>query len=673
MKYLHYIILLLAVCAIQSRADLDSLVALLNEKSGSAKADLLNEISVVYRDQSPTMSLEYGRQAFEQAQQIDDEENQAVALHNMGVGYFLLNNYERAIEYSLRSLELKRKLDDPESIAHTLNNIGIYHHQLGNFGDALRYKLEALEIREKSGNRKSIAESYNNVGIVYGCLGNYDKALEYYNKSLELCEEGGDPKNMANTLNNIGLIHSKTGKYEQAINAYMKSLDIYQQIDDKRGIAGSYNNIGILHESLANYQRAIEYYQKALDEHKELDDKQGTAIALNNIGELFIKLNDYDKAMYYLQQGLDLSTEIGAKQLISSSYAYLAQLYEAKGDYRNALENCRLSATYSDSIYNYGKSKEIAEMEVRYETERREREIELLRKETKIQELELKKQTIIRNFLIILTLLTIVLAVVLFNRYLLRRKTAQILQEKNYELETANRNLQESTEDLRMALDNLSATQSQLIQSEKMAALGKLVGGIAHEINNPVGAVVSSSDVIDRAAKQFEHHLKKAKNIKSLLENVDFQKTLNILKQSNTTTSTSAHRIANMITSLKNFARLDESGYQKADLHEGLDSTLTIMMHELGDRITVNRNFGDIPRIFCNPSELNQVFLNLIQNAQKAISGVGSITIRTGRRENERVFISINDTGCGIPPDKLKTLFNFSFTMQASRVRRSFG
>ncbi len=240
-----------------------------------------------------------------------------------------------------------------------------------------------------------------------------------------------------------------------------------------------------------------------------------------------------------------------------------------------------------------------------------------------------------------------------------------MVQNRTEELEAANH-------ELANALNELREAQTRLVNTEKIAALGKLVAGVAHEVNTPIGAVVSSSDVIKRAVDRVEEKVEQAQSLDVLRDDKKFQQALGLMRDSNATILTAGKRIDSIIRSLKTFSRVDEAERKKVDLRDGLDSTLTVLQHDLGDRITVIREYEDIPEINCYPGELNQVFLNLVSNAIAAIDGAGTITIQT-QHENGRVLIAIRDTGRGIKPAQLEKLFDFDFQRRSQRVKLGWG
>ena len=242
-----------------------------------------------------------------------------------------------------------------------------------------------------------------------------------------------------------------------------------------------------------------------------------------------------------------------------------------------------------------------------------------------------------------------------------RRRIRNIeTQKKQLEIQVA-----EQTKEIR-------DTQVQLVQSEKMAALGKLTAGIVHEINTPVGALKSTMDTMSRCGRKINQILENSNTLAELKDNSAYQKSLQILEENRQVASSAGDRIMKVVTSLRNFTRLDEAEFEKADIHEGLDSALTLIQHEMEDRVRVEKNYVDIPEIRCYPAELNQVFMTLLRNAAQAIKKKGTITIKTSSDENS-VYVRISDTGKGMPPGKIKTLFELGFTTKDTRVGMAMG
>ncbi|MDH3890120.1 MAG: ATP-binding protein [candidate division Zixibacteria bacterium] len=246
------------------------------------------------------------------------------------------------------------------------------------------------------------------------------------------------------------------------------------------------------------------------------------------------------------------------------------------------------------------------------------------------------------------------------------------IRQARAKTEQQAKRLREQNAALEAALVRLKEAQEELLMKEKMASLGKLVAGLAHEINNPIGTVIGSMDTSKRALKKLKDKLAGGTSHSDLQVDPEFELCINTLNKSTEITMTASQRIASIIQSLKNFSRLDEAEYQVVDIHEGIESSLTLLGHkELGHANVVKR-FGDLPLIGCYPGLLNQVFINLISNAAQAIVESGSITVRT-HQAGDRVVIDITDTGVGIPPERLEKLFDISFSTDTSRVKMGAG
>jgi signal transduction histidine kinase len=228
------------------------------------------------------------------------------------------------------------------------------------------------------------------------------------------------------------------------------------------------------------------------------------------------------------------------------------------------------------------------------------------------------------------------------------------VRQRTAELTEANAQLTETLRELRQ-------TQARLVQSEKMAALGALVAGVAHEINTPLGAITSNVDVVLRGLGKLASS--------GAAPRADAVRVLDELLR---TTAQACQRISAIVKNLKNFARLDEAEWKPADLREGMDSTLALVEHLHRGRITIVRDYDAVPLIACHPGQLNQVFMNLLVNAIQAIAGSGTIRIRIGV-EGAQVRVDVEDTGSGIEPEHLPRIFDPGFTTKGVGVGTGLG
>ena len=243
-----------------------------------------------------------------------------------------------------------------------------------------------------------------------------------------------------------------------------------------------------------------------------------------------------------------------------------------------------------------------------------------------------------------------------------REKLAEHLRMHAEELE---REVEAATKDLR-------TSQAKLVQQEKMAALGRLVAGVAHEMNTPIGTINSNADTLARSLSVVRGLTSGDDAPEGLKDNKRLAQVLNLLEDISRINKLACERIVSIVGSLRNFARLDQAELQMANLHEGLDSTLTLVYHELKNRVEVVKEYGDIPPVRCHPNQINQVFMNLLVNAAQAIPDRGEIRIKTFR-EGDMVKVQISDTGVGIPPANLEKIFDPGFTTKGVGVGTGLG
>jgi signal transduction histidine kinase len=238
--------------------------------------------------------------------------------------------------------------------------------------------------------------------------------------------------------------------------------------------------------------------------------------------------------------------------------------------------------------------------------------------------------------------------------------------------ETLEDRVRERTLELHQTNRELRETQAQLLQSAKMAALGDLAAGVAHEINTPLGSIHANADLSKRVAAVVRKALADEALAPAFSKHPRLERALEALEQATATTLVASDRIVRIVKSLGNFARLDEAERKKADLHEGIESTLTLLQHKLKHGIEVIRDFGEIPPMVCSPNRLNQVFMNLLLNAIHAVGERGTITIRS-RLEGEQVVLQFSDTGHGIPSENLERIFDPGFTTRGPGVGTGLG
>lgn len=250
-------------------------------------------------------------------------------------------------------------------------------------------------------------------------------------------------------------------------------------------------------------------------------------------------------------------------------------------------------------------------------------------------------------------------------RALERQSLLRAARQHKHDLERWNTDLRESKA-------KLERLQAQIIHSEKMASLGQLAAGIAHELNNPTGFIYGNMDVLDQCAKGLRRLLAFYESLPlpadlttqvgMIKSEIDYENTLVDLLSIISDCREGAVRIRDVVDNLRVFSRLDEAEFKKVDLHEGLDSTIRLLSRYYGSgSVTLKRDYGNLPLVDCYAGQLNQVWMNLLVNAAQAVGEAGEVRVTTAQH-GDTARVTISDTGCGIKPDDLRKIFDPFFT-----------
>jgi PAS domain S-box-containing protein len=245
------------------------------------------------------------------------------------------------------------------------------------------------------------------------------------------------------------------------------------------------------------------------------------------------------------------------------------------------------------------------------------------------------------------------------------------------ELKRIENELLDKNEELGKALKRANEMQAHLVLTEKMASLGQITAGVAHEIKNPLGFIKSGIDPLHRDVQDIltilekyesiiirENMQKQFSEIESLKGELDFSYLIKEIRKLVEGIREGADRTTQIVKSLGNFSRTGEEQFVLGNIHEGIDSTLTLLSGEMGDGITIHKDYGLIPDIECYPGKLNQVYMNILSNAVQAIEGKGDINIRT-KGDDENVYITILDSGMGMPEEVRERIFEPFFTTKS--------
>jgi signal transduction histidine kinase/Tfp pilus assembly protein PilF len=704
----------------------------LGDKKGMSSN--LNNIGVVHRILGNyNLAVEYYKRCIEIHEKLGDKKGISDSYNNIGLIKHEMGNYSEALEYYHKSLETLEGTNHKSTMASSFNNIGVIHFIQGKYELALEYFQKSLQIKEEMGDKRGVADNYINIGNVNRSLGNFDKTIEFFMKALMISEEIGDKRVMATCYGNIGIVHYNHRNFEKAIEYYQKSLKLSEELGNKRSMSTGYGNLGLVYNTIEDFDKALEYYQKSLKISEEIGDRRGLSICYVNIGNVFLKKANYDKAIEYFKKTLKISEELGNKEVQATTHGNLAQLHLSLADsssgtkrenhqksammhgekayslarelgglpsinqaaatlqlvytkmerYKEALRYADIYISTRDSLFSDEKTKILAELNTRYETEKKQQELEKQLLLIEKHEFNSHRQRLQRNFALAGSVLLILLALFIFRGYYIKKESNKIISEKNILLQQANEEisatmetLAQQNEELRQQRNQIERAQKHLVQSEKMASIGVLTAGIAHEINNPMNFVYAGVNSLLRDFSDLDQilreliklnndepgHTEIINRIKEKMVESDFSDTYAAIVQTLNDIRLGAQRTSEIVEGLRNFSRAENEVWGNVNIHRLLDGLLILLNDTYKDRIQIVKNYDEnLREVECKPGKINQIFMNLITNAIDAIEKEGTITITTKTTDNE-VEISFKDSGTGIAEEEQSKIFDPFFT-----------
>ncbi len=529
---------------------------------------------------------------------------------NAGFLYIEMAKYDKAIEYQNKALKYAKINNNLLEIANAYSSLGNAYIKLADFEKAAYYLVHALAVDLEAGNQSALSLDYNALGKLYQQWQKYDIALEYFHKALKIDEKGNLLEKMAIRYNSIGLVYQNIEKYDSALIFLKKALKIDEKLGNQKRIGIRLSNIGSVYAQINKFDEAERLFKDAIAIFKELQISYSLCLTYNELSELYLRKKEYALSEQYAQLSLKIARNIQLNTTVKENYKRLSSIYKIKENYKQAFKYYQLFAGMKDSIFNEKSMNAINRLEVKYQTEKKETEIELLSKQNKISKLELEKNEAKRHFLFIYLIMTMILIVVVLIIMLVIKKSNIKLEHKNQEL-----NLLNATKD-------------------------KFFSIISHDLKNPMSAFRNIANSLDE-------------NIDNL-EKGELKYFTGQLKQS-------SEIVFEMLNNLLLWAKSQLGGVQP--------QVQTFNLKLVVDRIIKNNKpIADSKNIRLtnniNPNEelksdkniLTTILRNLITNGIKFTDSGGEVSI-SSEKNNGYYKLKVSDTGIGISNEDLKKLF----------------
>ncbi len=429
-------------------AKIDNLQNLLSQASEKEKVDILIELTVLNLDVLPAKSIVYGNEALALASKHNLSESEVNAYNLLGVANEYLGDHKTAISYYEDALQIANENQNQDGIARAMVNIGIANLSLSNFYVSLEYNLKALDIYEELKDEVGIGNALNNIGNVYLSLSNYEKALEYFFKSLEYKDRKENKETYAKVIHNIALAYQELKDYKKALDYYGTALEIMEQ-QQNLNLAICYNNLSTIFKERGNYKIALDYNTKAYRIHESIGNKEGIASTCNLFAELYILTNRLGKAYEQITRSLKISGELDLKNLTAENYKTMANYYTAIGEFEQALEFHKKYSSLHNSIYTEANIKKLAELQAKYEIDKKEKEIEILTRDKSYHYR-------FKNILIIIIVFGVLAIIFLLFLYVEKIKEVTIRKETEDKYIASEEKYKSLTESLKTAVYTFS-------------------------------------------------------------------------------------------------------------------------------------------------------------------------------------------------------------------------
>ena len=399
-------------------------------------------------------AFNYTRKAYSLFSQKNDRKGLALASNSLGLIFWRISEYDSSLAYFDEALILRESLGDNALTAATYNNIGIVHYQRAYYVKALEYYIKSLRLREEIRDKKGIAIVLSNIGKTYKDWGKTDEAMDYFTRSLDTARDINDNRSIGYALHNIGSIYEIKVDYDSSLVYYEKSLDRYKSYG-KAGVILNLNSIANVHNLLGNYNIALEFTQKAYDEAVKAGNILGQATALRNMGVSYLNKKEMKKAMDNFNQSLALSLKIGQRELVKENYERISNIYTALNDSKNAVKYFKMYSALKDSLFNEQTARNIERLILLYETEKKEKENEILRQEKEAQDQIISRDNIIFLMTGIVLISIVGITVILYKSNMHRKKANTLLEKTNRKISHQRDVIEIKNKELETALSRI--------------------------------------------------------------------------------------------------------------------------------------------------------------------------------------------------------------------------
>jgi two-component system, NtrC family, sensor kinase len=660
-------LLSVSITVIAQNNHVDSLKKVLaTEKEDTSKVYTLCALSwATWKDS--VAQLQYAQDALHLAQKTSFIKAQAVAYRSLSIYYAIHKNPDSALRNAFISVKLHEDINDKPGTAFMYKYIGDYYdNPLSNLPQSLVYLYKALKLYEELEDKKSIAYCLYQIGAHNYWLENYDESFKNYQQCLQLSKQLNYAQGIIESNFYIGNYFSVKKNYRESLKYDSITLRIADSLSDKAGIAGAHSGIGINLEKLSENEAnkalsksylndAIKNYLIAMDFYKDFDIGS-VGDTYSRLGKAYTELHNFPEAKKYFQLAVQTGNDIVGADNLKTAYEGFSKLDSLEGNYADAYKHYKLFITYRDSVFNEKNTKKIVQSQMQYDFDKKEATAKAAQDIKDAETKRIKNQ----QYFAIGALGIVVLAVIII---------ALIQFRNNKQKQKANNLITKQKQQVEATLTELKSTQSQLIQSEKMASLGELTAGIAHEIQNPLNFVNNFSEVNKELIEELKQEAKSGNNNEVIA-------IANDISANEEKINHHGKRADAIVKGMLQHSRSSSGVKESTDINTLADEYLRLAYHGLRAKdkdfnAEIETDFDNlIGKINIIPQDIGRVLLNLYNNAFYAVNEKKktadanyepTVSVVTKKSGNQ-ISITVKDNGNGISQKVVGKIFQPFFT-----------
>ncbi len=628
------------------------------------QVDAINRLAAEVRISDIRRSIDLYDKAIEIARSIGYKQGLAEGLLRNGFNNVHLTENEKADKALSESYDLFIELGDEEGQAACYSNIALVHLSYGDFTKSLEFGFKCMEAWDKLGQHEKLGVPMNNMAIVYERLGDYPKALDYYLKAQSQFVENQSVIHEANVLSNIGGVYISMENYPLAIEQFEKSLKRFKDLDHVYGKGEVYDGMGEIFYRQKKFEEAKDYFSKSLEIRVRMGNRAGEVKTLISLGKVERDTHNLDRAEEYLRRALKLSATFKNPESNADANKWLGILFSDKELFEVAKQH--LAVALQSAEHSQVK-KLVYEVHLAYS--------EIYKKMGELEK-ALYHHEIYHA---------------IYEEVFNERSNDLIanLQVSN-QLEAARRQTEkhkQSNTRLKKAMKNLKEAQAKMVTQEKLASLGQLMTGIAHEIQNPLNFIVNFSDISGEIGEELKLEFTKGTEDVSKLNFEEISELLNDLDANINKIQAHGRRADSIVKNMLIHSRETTSEKKQVKLNSLVHEYVQLAFHGMrGIDSTFKARFETdyddaVVEIKAVPQDVCRVLLNVLNNAFYAVHEKRKQLLETGsdlvkeydplvkistKRIKDNVKITIHDNGNGIPDEIREKIFTPFFTTKPS-------